>query len=276
MAAPTLPSPTEQPLAPLPPELWPKIDHLVTEDDTPVDSIYHGKQMRLLTQPLYDSWAGPGAGRPFLAVANVGLFYALKQPPLVPDTMLSLDVEVTHDFLAKRHRSYFLWEFGKRPEAVIEIVSNKEGGEGDVKMLKYAQIGIPYYAIFDLGHEIQAEDLRLFALREGVYAPLEGFWLPAVGLGLVLWRGSFEGWDTLWLRWCDHDGRPIPTGAERSEQERQRTAQERQRAEQERQRAEQEGQRAEQAEQRAKQAEQRAERLAAQLRELGIDPNQAR
>jgi hypothetical protein len=46
----------------------------------------------------------------------------------------------------------------------------------------------------------------------------------------------------------------------------------RERAEQADQRAEQERQRAEQADQRAEQERQRAERLAAKLRELGIDP----
>jgi hypothetical protein len=61
--------------------------------------------------------------------------------------------------------------------------------------------------------------------------------MPAVGLGLTLWRGSFEGTDASWLRWCDQDGSIIPTGAERAEQERER-----------------------------------AERLAPRLRELGVDP----
>ncbi len=64
--------------------------------------------------------------------------------------------------------------------------------------------------------------------------------------------------------------------AEQERQERttaeQRAEQERQRAEQERQRAEQERQRAEQERQQRATAEERAERLAARLRELGIDP----
>jgi Uma2 family endonuclease len=73
---------------------------------------------------------------------------------------------------------------------------------------------------------------------------------------------------------------------QRAEQERQRAEQERQRAEQERQRAEQERQRAEQERLHAQRADQRAEeerlraheqqvraeRLAAKLRELGIEP----
>ena len=41
-----------------------------------------------------------------------------------------------------------------------------------------------------------------------------------MGLGLTLWHGQFENWETVWLRWCDQQGRVIPTGAERAEHER--------------------------------------------------------
>ena len=61
--------------APAPP-VRPCLDDIVTEDDTPVDSLFAEKQQRLLTEPLYTSWPGPGEGRPFLAAANVGVFYS--------------------------------------------------------------------------------------------------------------------------------------------------------------------------------------------------------
>jgi hypothetical protein len=54
----------------LAPPVRPCLDHIVTEDDTPVDNMFSEKQQRLLTEPLYSSW---DAGRPFLATANVGL-----------------------------------------------------------------------------------------------------------------------------------------------------------------------------------------------------------
>jgi hypothetical protein len=44
----------------------PDIHGLITEDDTPVDNLPSEKQQRLLTEPLYSAWAGPGAGRPRL------------------------------------------------------------------------------------------------------------------------------------------------------------------------------------------------------------------
>jgi hypothetical protein len=61
------------PLDPLPVELHPNVDHLVTEDDVPVDIVFSEEQQRLLTEPLHSSWLGPGQQRPFVAMSNVGL-----------------------------------------------------------------------------------------------------------------------------------------------------------------------------------------------------------
>lgn len=242
----------DAPLTTLPPEHRPNVENLVTEDDTPVDNIFSEKQQRLLTEPLYSSWEGPGEGRPFLALANVGLFYAVNEPPLVPDVLLSLDVEAPEDLWPKAHRSYFVWEYGKLPEVVIEIVSNREGGETDHKMRLYAHIGIPYYVIYDPFEQIQKSLLRAYRLvAPHTYTETGPAVLEGVGLGLTLWEGEFENMQDRWLRWQDEAGTLIPTGAERAEQERQRAAQAEQRAEQERD---------------------RAERLAAQLRALGVEP----
>lgn len=256
------------PVATLEPENLPDVDNLVTEDDTPVDNFASEKQQRLLTRALYSSWAGPGAGRSFLAAANVGLFFSVYQPPLVPDVFLSLDVTVPEDWWAKGHRAYFFWEFGKAPEVVIEIVSNRQGGEIDNKMGSYARMGIPYYAIYDPLKQIQDEALRVYALRltpERIYEETDPDLLTGVGLGLTLWQGEFEDRRNTWLRWQDEDGNLLLTGEEQAEQERRR-------AEQAEQQAEQERQHAQQAEQQAEQARRRAERLAAQLRALGAEP----
>lgn len=214
------------------------ISHLVTEDDAPVDNFQSEKQQRLLIEPLYSSWS-PGFS--FLAAANVGLFYALKQDPVVPDAMLSLGLEMPTDWSQKQNRSYFVWEFGKVPEVCIEIVSNREGDEltlsrksqqkGKTLSKKdiYAQIGVPYYAVFDPLQQLQKPEemngalLRVWALREGRYQALHSpFQLAAVGLGLTVWEGGFEGVSGEWLRWCNLDEEVIPTGTEGREVERQR------------------------------------------------------
>ncbi len=262
----------------------PDISYIITEDDEPVDSIRSEKNQRLLVHTLYIS----DLQRPFLAAANVGLFGAVSQQPMVPDVMLSLGVTVADDWWARENRSYFIWEFGKVPDVVIEIVSNTEGEEGGRKLLRYAQWGVPYYVIYDPQLLIQEEELVVYELHVGQYLPRPDDRLPRINLALTIWAGVFEDKFDRWLRWCDAEGNLLYTGAELAEQERQRAEQERQRAEQERQRAEQEHQRAEQESQRAEQERQRAEqesqraeqtqaradRYAAQLRALGIDPDQ--
>ncbi|NEP11239.1 MAG: Uma2 family endonuclease [Symploca sp. SIO1A3] len=178
-----------------------------------------------------------------MAAANVGLFYKLKGDPIVPDVLLSLGVKRAADYSQRQNRSYFVWEFGKVPEVCIEIVSNQEGdelllskqsqrkGKTQTKLDIYAQMGINYYAVFDPFQKIQGKEgmngalLRVWMISPAGYQELtlnqkiisagESVWLEGVGMGLMLWEGEFEeDVRRLWLRWCDKEGKPIPTGAE--------------------------------------------------------------
>jgi Uma2 family endonuclease len=236
---------------------YPDVSHIVTEDDEPVDNFLSEKQQRLLVAPLYASWEGPppdedGRPRTFLASANVGLFPTPTNDPLVPDAFVSLDVTLHEDLWAKRHRTYFFWEMGKPPDVVIEVVSNREGGELDRKKRRYAKMRIPYYVVFDPGHHLGPTTLRAFELRGDLYVAVEP-WFESLGLRLVEWTGEFEGYTYGWLRWARRDGTLLRTGEERAESEKQRAESEKQRAESEKQ---------------------RAERLAEKLRALGVDPDE--
>lgn len=259
---------------PLPVECLPNYDLIVTEDDTPVENLFSERQPTLLTDSLCASWSGTAEGRPFQSMGNVGLFYAVKEPPLVPDYLLSLDVATPDDVWPKQNRSYFIWNVGKAPDLVMEIVSNTAGGEADVKRRMYAKIGILYYVIFDPLNLLRGGVLQVLALRGRVYEPVAADFLTDIGLGLTLWTGHYAGVRAEWLRWCDHSGRLLLTGEELAIQERQRADQEQQRAEDQQQRAEVQQQRAEQQQQRADQERLRADRLSAQLRSLGVTPSE--
>ncbi len=228
----------------LSPEDLPNIDDLVLEDGKPVDNIFAEKQQRLLVDPLYSSWAGPAGGREYLVLANVGLFRAPKQPALAPDVMLSIGVPAHRDLSRKENRSYLLWEMGKPPNIVVELVSDKLGGEATTKRRDYADIGVHYYVIFDPQNCLGEGVVLAFSLRDGAYHPIETSWFPGVELGMTLWEGGYEGQPAQWLRWCDRQGVVIPTGKERADREHKR----------------------------AETAEGRANRLAAQLRALGHEP----
>jgi Uma2 family endonuclease len=227
-------------------ELRPDVEHLAIEDETPVDNFLSAKLQRLLVEILYSSWASLGMTRPFVADADIGIFSSVNQPPIVPDVFVSLDVEAPQDFRQKKNRTYLVWEFGKSPDVVVEIVSNREGNGLGRKLTDYARLGVADYVVFDPLQQLGDELLRVFGLHEGLYVPLAEPWLEQVGLGLTLWEGTFEGLAATWLRWCDRKGNLLPTGAEQAAQERLR----------------------------AEQAEAKAAKLAARLRELGVDPNE--
>ena len=242
-----------QPLTERPVDWTEVIENLVTEDDEPVDNLFSAKQQTLLKRALYSSWTPPpleeqpAERRRFLADVNVGIFHSPYQPPLVPDFFLSLDVEPHQDWHAKEHRSYFIWEFDKPPDVALEIVSNRKGGELSWKLDRYAKIDVTYYVVYDPARLLSEDGLRVYERGFGRrYRRRDDSQLPEAGLGLTTWQGVFEDHEDAWLRWCDLNGNLILTGEERARH----------------------------AEERAKNAEKRAARLAAKLREAGLDPDQ--
>src|SRR5207253_2851167 len=100
-------------------------------------------------------------GRRWRVFANVGYFYRYRPlRGLAPDTMLSLDVDQADPLDDKAENSYFLWERGKPPEVVVEIVSDRTGGELAYKMSQYALGQVPYYAVFDPRRRLGSEQLQ--------------------------------------------------------------------------------------------------------------------
>ncbi|MGH9847716.1 MAG: Uma2 family endonuclease [Blastocatellia bacterium] len=220
-----------QALAETPYDLREIIENIVTEDDEPVDNLFSAKQQTLLKRALYASWTPqPGEDQPkkqrrFLADVNVGIFFALHEQPLVPDFFLSLDVHPHKNWYDKEHRTYFVWEFGKVPEVTLEIVSNRKGNELTGKLKDYARMGVNYYVVYDPQKRLSKDVLCVYELGFGKrYRPRKDHQLPDLGLGLTLWKGVFEDHEDTWLRWCDAEGRLIPTGEERAVQAEKRVA----------------------------------------------------
>lgn len=217
------------------------VDHLITEDDRPVDNFFQDKQAKLLTDALDASWP---EGRPYISAADVGIFATNREPAIVPDVLLSVGVSFPDDILEKENRSYFIWQFGKPPEIVIEIVSNLEGGEEGEKLQRYARMKVPYYVIYDPRLLLSQRPLRIRQLSGASYVDKVDAWFPEVQLGLTVQSGIYDGMTARWLRWCDRDGKVLLTGRESAAHEKQRADSEAQRADAESQRAKAEAQRA--------------------------------
>jgi Uma2 family endonuclease len=272
-------------------------DHkqLPESDGTFVKNFQEHPQSLLLTssiRPLFDTLHPDGN---YAIGQDCGIYWRLTDPPErgaeAPDWFYVPNVTPLLD--GERRRSYVMWKEIIAPLIAIEFVSGDGSEERDRtspfgggtskvgKFWVYEQaIRIPFYAIYEV-EKASVEVYELIGNRYQQMVPNDRgrYPIPLIGVELGIWQGEFFNQDLPWLRWWDAQGNLLLDGDERAEQEAyraeqeaRRAEQESQRAEQESQRAEQESQRAEQESQRAGQESQRAERLAAKLRELGIDP----
>jgi len=241
--SPTEPSPDWQTILA---EHQPPTAALLTEHDVLLSNLFCAKQQRLLVEPLHSSWAGLGEGRPFLVEANLGVFYSVHRPPLVPDVVFSADVRLPDEAWTRTKQAYCIWDYGRPPTIVIDIVLDQQSSKGEPRMREFDWMAVPYFIVVDPMAQLGPEPLRVY-IRAGKYEPFPQAWFARQGLGVRLWQGEYEGLARTWVRWCDQAGNVIPTGAERAAA----------------------------AEQRAVQEHQRAARLAAQLRALGVEPQDA-
>ena len=252
-----------------------------------MESELHRQQMELLINAL-EPWLGQrrnSTGTGGYIGGNMFVYFSLEQVRnkdfCGPDVFIVLDAE------PKIRKSWVVWEEGKGPDVVIELLSEStQGLDKTAKKEVYQnQLRVPEYYWFDPDNP---DDFAGFELCNGTYKELQFdekgrlTSLRLDGLRLGRWQGRCHGNQTTWLRWYTAEGALLPTAEERAEQEAQRAEQEAQRAEQEARRAEQEARRAEQEAQRAEHEAQRAEQeaqralaLEQKLRALGIDPDEA-
>ena len=261
----------------------PTEDDLPDTDHQPVDNELQLLVPFLLQAILLLAWA---ERRDWFMGVNLGLYHTLHQPPIGPYAFLSLGVERVRK-QSKLRKSYVVWEEGVMPQWVLEVVSQKPGGEyerdrerqkGQGKLFQYARLGVQYYTIYNPNHwrRDKHDPFEVYHLVNGVYVRQPGnpVWMPGLGLGIGTERGTHRDYTREWLYWYNEQGQRYPAPENILEQAKQQMHQERQlrlQAELERNQAEQ---RADQEQQLRAQAERRAEQLAEQLRRLGIDPDE--
>lgn len=232
---------------------------LPDSDDTPVDNELQNLVPNLLASTLALAWA---AREDWFFGVDMGVYFAPKESAIVPDGFLSLGVERFANPPQGR-LSYVLWEENNIvPTLALEVVSKTYGSEYERKQARYVDLGIRYYAIYSPVPRRNREPLEVYELIDGDYQRLQGdpVWLPEIGLGLGLAQGSYNGWKREWLYWYDESGRRLLTSEEKAEHATASVI-----------RAEI---KAAQATQAAAQAEDKAAKLAAKLRNLGIDPDE--
>ncbi len=253
-----------------PPLTLPDHMQLPESDGTFVKNFQEHPQSLLLTSSIRPVLDQLHPDQQYCIGQDSGIYWRLTDPPErgaeAPDWFYVPNVPPILD--GKGRRSYVLWKEVIAPLIAIEFVSGDGSKERDAtspftgeatkagKFWVYEQaIRIPFYAIY----EVEKASVEVYELIANHYQKLEPnerghYPIPPMSVELGIWQGR-EGNQTLpWLRWWDSMGNLLLTGDERADQEKQRAERETQRAEQE---------------------TQRADRLAAKLRELGIDPETA-
>ena len=223
----------------------------------------HRLQMELLINTL-KPWLGKRE-RGYVG-GNMFVYFSLAQ--VRHQDFKGPDVFVVRDVPTGERKSWVVWEEGKGPDVVIELLSEStaEADKTHKKQVYQDQLKVAEYFWFD---PFKPDDWAGFSLRGSRYETMaldnqERLVSQALGLALVRWAGVYEDVDAVWLRWATPEGELLPTREERLHAEAQRAEAEAQRAEAEAQRAEAEAQARRQAEQRAAAAEAELARLKAQ------------
>ena len=214
----------------------PTQDNLPYDDNQNMETLRHKCQMDLLLETIYpwlekrqDGFAG----------GNMFVYFSLTQVKNQdykgPDFFCVLNVP------SKERKSWVVWEEGKAPDVIIELLSESTATQDktEKKQIYQDRMRVPEYFWYD---PFNPDDWAGFSLVKGKYQPLaldseNRYISEQLQLALVRWQGIYRGIEAIWLRWETLDGDLLPTDKEVIEQERQRAEQERQRAEQEKQRA---------------------------------------
>ncbi|QZZ20309.1 Uma2 family endonuclease [Leptothermofonsia sichuanensis E412] len=213
----------------LPPTLTtlpPTQAELPCDDGVPMETARHKAQMDLLIDGLIPWLSEREDG---FVGGNMFVYYSLAQ--IRNQDFKGPDFFVVLGVPKGERKSWVVWEEGKAPDVVIELLSESTAtvDKTEKKLIYQNQMRVPEYFWYD---PFNPEDWAGFSIQQRVYQPLlpnERNQLLSESLGLALqrWQGNYKGIEATWLRWATPTGELLPTP---EEQERQRAEQERQRA----------------------------------------------
>lgn len=223
---------------------------LIFDDGEPLETNRH----RIAMNVLIDSANNALRDRTdFFAGGNMFVYYSRNQQMnrdfRGPDFFVALDVDGSRD-----RKGWVVWEeAGRYPDVIVELLSpsTTKVDTGIKKDLYERTFRTANYFVYDPFNANSLQGWQLDANQ--CYQPISPndrgwLWCNSLQLWLGIWEGQLRREPATgtchWLRFYDRDGNVVPIIEEVAEAERQRAEAERQ----------------------------RAERLAAQLQELGIDP----
>jgi Uma2 family endonuclease len=221
-------------------------------DGTFVENFQEHPQSILLAGSIWSELQAIHPDRQFCIGRDSGIYWRVTEPPErgaeAPDWFYVPDVPPALN--GQMRRSYVMWRELVDPLFVIEFVSGNGREERDEtqyrgKFWVYEKaIRVPFYGIYGEKKSL----LGLYHLIGGRYHLMppnaRGHYVVGkMGVGLGIWQGTYKNVELPWLGWWDLAGNFLLAGEEQAEQEKQRAGQEKQ----------------------------RADKLAAKLRELGVE-----
>ena len=241
-----------------PPIRLPTQDELPCEDGIPMETERHFLQMGLLLETVQPWLAQRGSG-----YAGGDMFLYFSPAQIRGEYFCGPDVFVALDVPRGERKSWVVWQEGKGPDVVIELLSESTGNYDKTvkKRIYHDQVHVPEYYWYD---PFDPDDWAGFRSDGVDYQPLPRdvlgrMFSPQLQLFLLRWHGVYRGVETVWLRWATLDGELLLTGFEHADRERQIADQAQQRADQVQQWAEQAQERAQQQTLRAQQQTLRAQ-----------------
>ena len=232
---------------------------LPCDDGIPMETERHKLQMQLLIDPLL----------PWLAQREDGyvggnMFLHFSEAQLKNQDFRGPDVFVVLGVPKAERLSWVVWEEGKAPDVIIELISESTAktDKSTKKLVYQDQVRVPEYFWYD---PFNPEDWAGFSLDNGIYQPLsedeqERLVSEILGLALVRWSGFYKDVEATWLRWATLEGIVLPTPEENAAIAQQQAAIAQQQAAI--------------AQQQAAIAQERADKLAARLRAMGVNPEE--
>lgn len=226
------------------------------DDGIPMESQRHKMQMDLLID-TFGTWLEQREDG--YASGNMFVYFSLAQ--LKNQDFRGPDFFAVLGVPKGERRSWVVWEEGKSPDVVIELLSpnTAQTDKNEKKLIYQNQMRVPDYFWFD---PFNPDDLAGFSLQHGVYQPItpnaeNRLVSQATNLSLLRWQGSYKGVEITWLRWATMEGELLPTAEEK-----------------ERQLANQAQELANQAQQRAERAELQLQQTARKLLQSGMTVEQ--
>lgn len=225
--------------------------NLIFDDGRPMESNRHRIAMNVLIRSLQQGWHDRND---FFAGGNMFIYFSERQVKnhdfRGPDFFVAIGVDGT-----KERQGWVVWEeVGHYPDVIVELMSPSTAAvDKGVKKNIYEQVfRTPDYFIFDpfAPDSLQGWHLNAHQTYQQLVPNERGWlWSQRLGFWLGTWQGTIDRETAVWLRFYDGSGNLILLPEEATQQQ------------------------AEAAQQQAEEERQRAERLAAKLRELGVDPN---